>query len=69
MGSRWNFNPMNIFGLVMVALYIGCGIYLLISHAFDYIPSEMRIIFGILLLLYGIYRGARIFFKLKNPES
>ena len=69
MSGKWNLNPMNIFGLVMVALYIAGGLYLLISHAFDYVPSEMRIIFGILLLLYGVYRGARIFFKLKNPES
>jgi hypothetical protein len=69
MMGKWNFNVWNIFGLFMVLFYIAAGLYILITHTFDYVKSEVRTIFGIILILYGIFRGARIYVKLKNPES
>jgi hypothetical protein len=69
MSSKWNFNVMNIFGLVMVAFYIAAGLYILLTHTFNYVPSEFRIMLGAFLILYGIFRFVRIFVKLKNPES
>jgi hypothetical protein len=70
--GKWNFNVMNIFGLFMVVVYMALGLYILFAKTFraNYnIPSEMRIVFGSLLIIYGIYRFVRIYFKLKNPES
>ena len=67
--GKWNFNVWNIFGLLMVVFYIAAGIYFLTTHAFDYVQPQYRTILGIILILYGVFRGARTYVKLKNPES
>ncbi len=68
MSGRWNFGVWNIFGLFMVAVYIGLGIYMLITHSFDYVPSTYRVVFAIIMILYGTFRLVRVFNKLRNPE-
>jgi hypothetical protein len=69
MGGKWNLNPLDIFGIFMVVIYIVAGLYIIFGRTFYYVPSEIRTIFGIFLILYGIFRGARIYINLKNPES
>jgi len=69
MNNKWNFNAMNIFGIFMVVVYLCAGTYVLVTHYFDYIPLEIRVILGGFLILYGIFRGVRVYFKIKNPES
>lgn len=69
MSRKWNFSPMNIFSLFMVVVYIGLGIFILLTDKFDYVPSAFRTLFAIIMILYGIFRFVRVYFKLKNPES
>jgi hypothetical protein len=68
MGGKWHFDFMSIFGLFMVVIYIGCGIFVIASPVFA-LTKEIRIFFGGFMILYGIFRFVRIYFKLKNPES
>lgn len=68
MGKRWNFSVMNIFSLFMVLVYIGLGIYILITDQFNYIPTMYKVVFSIVMILYGIFRFVRVFFKIRNPE-
>jgi hypothetical protein len=66
MDRKWNFSFMNIFSLVMVATYIGVGIYLLVSPKFGQIQKEIKVVFAIFFMLYGIFRLARTWPKLRN---
>ncbi len=66
MGRKWNFSFMNIFSLVMVVTYIGVGIYLLVSPKFVQIQKEVKVIFAVFFMLYGIFRLARTWPKLRN---
>ncbi|MCC6462753.1 MAG: hypothetical protein IT260_19960 [Saprospiraceae bacterium] len=55
-------NPMLILGFVMTAIYVCLGAWLLLDSSFlPGIPSEFRNIFASMLLLYGIYRGWRVY--------
>jgi hypothetical protein len=69
MSSKWHFSPMSIFGLFMVVVYIGAGLFLFITKKYDYLPQEVRVIFGSFLIIYGIFRGVRVYMKIKNSES
>jgi hypothetical protein len=60
---------MQIFGLAMVAVYIGLGIFLMVSKSFVYIDLNIRIIFGSFFIIYGVYRLVRIFMKLKGKRD
>ena len=54
--------PMLIFGFSMTAVYLGLGSFLLLDKSFlPGVPSEFRNIFAALLLIYGAYRGWRIY--------
>jgi hypothetical protein len=68
MGGKWHFDFMSIFGLFMVAVYIFCGIFIIVTPVFD-LAKELRVIFGSVIIIYGIYRFVRTYVKLKNPES
>lgn len=59
---------MNIFSLVMVVTYIGVGIFLIASPKFAYIQEEVRMIFAVFFILYGIFRFVRTWPKLRNPK-
>ena len=55
-------NPMLILGFTMTAIYFGLGIYLFLDKSFlAGIPSEFRNIFAAMLLIYGAYRGWRVY--------
>ena len=54
--------PMLIFGIAMTAFYLIMGTYLFIDKTLlSGIPSDFRNIFAGLLVLYGLYRGYRIY--------
>lgn len=69
-GFRW---PMLILGLAMTLIYILLGLYILWGYKSFYwvpaeirlgvarIPDEFRTIFAIMLLIYGSYRGWRVY--------
>jgi len=54
--------PMLILGSVMTLIYLGLGAVLLLDQSFfPGISSEFRNIFAVLLLVYGAYRGWRVY--------
>ena len=60
--SRFIRNPMLLLGFAMTAIYIGLGGYLLLDKSFlPGIPTEFRNIFAGMLLIYGTYRGWRVY--------
>lgn len=68
MEKRWNFSFMNIFSLFMVVVYIGLGIFFLTTHRLDYIQQMYRVVFAVVMIVYGIFRFVRVYFKIRNPE-
>jgi len=55
-------NPMLILGLAMTITYFILGIVLLMQKAFlPGIPKEFRNILAGLLIVYGIFRGWRVY--------
>jgi hypothetical protein len=60
--ARANRMPMLILGATMTIIYIILGAMLLLDKTlFPGIPTEFRNIFAIMLLLYGAYRGWRVY--------
>lgn len=54
-------NPMLILGAVMTIFYVGLGVWLLLDKSFlPGIPAEFRNVFAAMVLIYGSYRGWRI---------
>jgi len=50
-----------VFGIFMIIFYCVIGIFLIFSDVFvPQLSETMRIIFGTLFVLYGIYRGYRV---------
>ena len=55
-------NPMLILGITMTVFYFCFGTYLLLApNALPNVPVEFRQIFAIMLLVYGSYRGWRMY--------
>ncbi|MBL7803953.1 MAG: hypothetical protein JNL02_09480 [Saprospiraceae bacterium] len=53
---------MLIIGLSMTIFFIGFGAWLLLVPAsIPDLPAEYRNIFGVTVLVYGIYRGWRVY--------
>lgn len=48
------------FGIFMVLFYIGVGI-LVMMDVFNFFGTVSRYIIGILLCLYGVFRGYRLY--------
>ncbi len=54
-------NPMLLMGLAMTIFYLVLGVWLLADpNALPGIPSEFRNIFAAMVLIYGGYRGWRV---------
>lgn len=54
--------PILILGFSMTAFYIILGSWIFLDKTFlAYIPAEFRNIFAGMLLVYGIYRGWRVY--------
>lgn len=47
------------FGILMIAIYLGMG-YLMLSNFFE-VPRYVSLSLGILFIVYGIYRGYRLY--------
>jgi hypothetical protein len=60
-------NPMIILGIVMTIFYLSLGSLLLWRKTFlPNIPIEFRNIFAVMLLVYGGYRGWRLYADLNK---
>jgi len=53
-----------IFGTILVT-----GIHIPMYARLNNIPDQPRIVFGVVFLLYGIFRGLRLFFSNKEQEE
>jgi len=54
-------NFLRYFGHFMVIFYVGAGIALLLpGETFDLLTPAIRIVLGIVLILYGIFRLWRV---------
>lgn len=54
--------PLLILGIFMTLFYLGLGAWLLLDKSFlPGIPVEFRNIFAIMVLVYGTYRGWRLY--------
>ena len=59
-------NFMSIFGYTMAVLFVGLGFYLVFSKGLDSTlggMKEMRTIFGVVLISYGLFRSVIIYQK------
>jgi hypothetical protein len=53
--------PMILLGIVMTLAYLCLGGFILLfPQYFQQIPNEFRLVFGGMLIVYGLYRGWRI---------
>jgi hypothetical protein len=69
MSGKFNFDFMLIFSLLMVILYVGIGVYLLVTPKYDYIPKEIKGIFAVFFILYGVFRFVRIYPNLTKKNG
>jgi hypothetical protein len=53
------FSPKTAFGIFMVLFYLCLAIMMVFTPIFEGINWILRVIMGILLFLYGIFRGYR----------
>jgi len=56
-----------VFGTLMVFFYLGLGAFIIFSPLLDsYMDKALRIVFGIPLIIYGIYRVFVAWEKIKE---
>ncbi len=58
-----------IFGLIIAALFLLFGLFIIFSDAFTYVPENFRIVIGIFLIAYGLFRVINIFIKNRKNEE
>ena len=62
--KKTNFNWRLLFGAVMVMVYLGMGSMLIFSGWFN-VDRTLGVIVGILFMLYGVFRGIRVYRSLE----
>ncbi len=67
MDSNRMMDQMNaIFGAFMVFFYIGIGVYIIFFFNYTTMDKSLRVIFGSVLIFYGLYRAARTYTKISE---
>ncbi len=60
---------LRIVGLFTAALILVLGVIILTGYGLPgYIPQNFRTIMGIIMILYGVYRGAMSWIKVRNAN-
>jgi hypothetical protein len=60
---------MKYFGLIMVFIYLGTGIMLLVPGIqISFLYGNSRLVLGIALVIYGLFRAWRSFISLRNEN-
>jgi len=57
------------FAWIVILLYFALGIYILVGPRFHYLSREIKIIFAVFLFLYGGYRMARLWTKIRERNE
>jgi len=65
----WLTKFMVVFGYFMVAVYLALGVLLFIPRFYPYIPSNIKFVFAIFFIAYGLFRLVRIISKKREPEK
>ena len=52
--------------MFMALIFLGMAILLLFTNYFSTMPSTLRILFGIVFLLFSIYRGYQLLRELRS---
>jgi uncharacterized membrane protein HdeD (DUF308 family) len=55
-----HFSMRLLLGIIMVIIYLGMALLILFSDLFN-ISQTFKILIGVLFLVYGIFRGYRLF--------
>jgi len=66
---EWLAKFMEIFGYVMVAVYIGLGVMLFIPRFYPYVPANLKFAFAIFFLAYGVFRLVRMLSKKSGTDN
>lgn|GEM_PF-4555712 len=61
-------NANLIISIVTIIFSLVVGVLLITGYFGGYMGNQMRIIFGIILILYGFYRLISIFYKQKQAK-
>jgi ABC-type nickel/cobalt efflux system permease component RcnA len=59
----------KIFSIAVVLMWFFLGFYLLLSHRFDQLTKEIRVIFAVFMFLYGSWRLARIIVRDREEKE
>jgi ABC-type nickel/cobalt efflux system permease component RcnA len=59
----------KIFSIAVVLMWFFLGFYLLLSHRFDGLTKEIRVIFAVFMFLYGSWRLARIIVRDREEKE
>lgn len=64
-------NMMQMFGFLMVIIYIGAGLFFLLGADYLDMNTNLRVGFGLIVLFYGLFRAYQIYlhFKIKREEA
>ena len=60
---------MTIVGFAVAGLFLALGFYIMFSHQMNYIPKEFRMIFGVVVIGYGMFRAVIIYQKSKQRRE
>jgi hypothetical protein len=55
--------------LLMVVIYLSAGLIILFDLVHFNLTENNRLIIGILLIVYGIFRGVRVFLNQSNKNQ
>jgi len=60
---------MSIIGYTVAALFIAFGFYIIFAPQMANIPKEFRMIFGVVVVGYGLFRSVIIYQKSKQRKE
>lgn len=55
-----------IWGMFMALIFLGMAVLTLFTHYFSTMSTTLRILFGIVFLIFSIYRGYQIWKELRS---
>lgn len=58
-----------IFGLAMIFLYLGAGLFFLFGSEYLDMNETFRVAFGLIVLFYGIFRGYKAFLHFRESKE
>ncbi len=68
-GGSWFGKFMLYFGIIIASVFIGLGIFLLFTNTFNYWGDKnMRIVLGLFLTMYGLFRFIKVYQNFRHPE-